>query len=61
MFFYDCKILNAKIAPNWLTNVKVIEIMPNQGVSGTGPLSKRKHNQQHFCVLNIQTFTQLVK
>ena len=38
MFFYDCKILNPKLAPNWFTNVKVIEIMPNLGVNGTGPL-----------------------
>ena len=38
--FYDSKILNPKLAPNWFTNVKVTEITPNPGVSGTGPLDK---------------------
>ena len=37
MFFYDNQILNVKLAPNWLTNVKVIEITLNPGASGTGP------------------------
>ena len=38
MFFYDNKILNPKLAPNWFINVKVIEITHDLGVSGTGPL-----------------------
>ena len=29
--------LNPKLAPNWFTNVKVIEITPNPGLSGIGP------------------------
>ena len=40
MFFYDNQILNSKLAPNWFTNVQVIEITPNPGLSGTGPLLK---------------------
>ena len=39
MFFYDSEILNPKLAANWFTNVKVIEVTPNPGVSGTDPLS----------------------
>ena len=38
MFLYDNWILNPNIAPNWFTNVKVIEITPYPGVSGTVPL-----------------------
>ena len=38
--FYDSQILNPKLAPNLFTNVKVIEITPNPGVSGTGPFLK---------------------
>ena len=38
MFFYDNKILNPKLSPNWFSNVKVIEIKSNPGVCGTGPL-----------------------
>ena len=34
----DNKVLNPRLAPNWFTNVKVIEIAPDLGVSGTGPL-----------------------
>ena len=37
MFFYDNKILNPKFRPNWFTNVKVIKITPNPGVSATSP------------------------
>ena len=37
MFFCDDKILSLKLAPNWFTNVKVIEITLNPEVSGTGP------------------------
>ena len=40
MFFYDDKIPNPKSAPNWFTNIKVIEITPNSGVSGTGPFNE---------------------
>ena len=36
MFLYDNWILNPKLAPIWFTNVKVIEITPSPGVSGTG-------------------------
>ena len=38
MFFYDSKILNPNLAPDWFANVKVIEITPNPGVSGTDPI-----------------------
>ena len=38
MFFYDNKILNPKLAPDWLANIKVIKIMPNPGISGSGQL-----------------------
>ena len=31
MLFYENQILNPKLAPNWFTNVKVIEIKPIQG------------------------------
>ena len=37
MVFYDNKILNPNLAPKWFTNVTVIEITPNPGVSGTDP------------------------
>ena len=36
--FYDNEILSPKLAPSWLINVKVIDIMHNLGVSGTGPV-----------------------
>ena len=36
-------MLNPKLAPNWITNVKVIETTPNPGVSGTGPFHTPKH------------------
>ena len=38
MFLYDSKILNPNLAPDWFTIVKVIEITPDPGVSGTGHL-----------------------
>ena len=37
MVFYDNKILNPNLAPKWFTNVTVIEITTNPGVSGTDP------------------------
>ena len=39
------KILNPRLAPNWLTNVKVIERGPNLGASGTGPLTLTNANK----------------
>ena len=41
MFFYDNKILDPYLAPNWFTKVKVIEKTPNPRVSERGPLHKK--------------------
>ena len=46
-------MLNSKLAPTWFTNVKVIEITSDPGVSGTGPfyltlLLKQLHFDFHW-------------
>ena len=38
IFFYDNKILNPKLAPNWFSNVKVIDITSDPALSWSGPI-----------------------
>ena len=41
-------MLNPKLAPNWFTDVKVIEITPNPGISGTVPLKTQELTANYY-------------